>query len=469
MNQEFIERLRTAIQIKTYWPGNAKVGDAEAEKPLVDFQNFLKKAYPSFHKAAERWVLSPYSIVYRWPRKDARKDAGKDLDKNSGKGKDAGKESKPAAALLLGHYDVVPVETAKWTVGPFDADLKDNYIYGRGALDMKGTLLSIFESLETLCREDFKPKEDVWIALGGDEERSGIRGATETAKWFAEKGVRFSFVLDEGTSITSDQFKVVKKPLALVGIEEKGYLSLELSVEQSPGHSSQPPEKQAVAILSSALIRISKKPFPWVLTPAVEAFFKQLATHTTGFNSFVMKNARLLGPLFFKIMAVTPANRALFRNTIAMTMMEGSAAENVMPSTVKAVMNLRLLPPWTVESSIKRIKAVVNDKRVNVNVRGLGSNPTKTGPGQETLNSPGWKEILNALESSFPGVPALPYLMTATTDSRHYKELSKYIFRFFPQLLGAEDMALIHGHDERISYDNLDHSLKFYTALLKQF
>ena len=458
MLQDFTERFRAAIRIKTDWPGNIKTGDAspaaKAEALLVLFQDFLVKTYPLFHRNTERWVLSPYSVVYRWP----------------GTGNEAGVtgSAENGPVLLMGHYDVVPAETEKWSADPFGAEMRDGYIYGRGTLDMKSIVMAVMESVEDLCRRGFRPGRDIWIVFGGDEERTGIKGAKETAKWFSNRGTHFSFVLDEGTPIAKDQIKGVDKPLALVGIEEKGFLSLDLTVEQKPGHASQPPEQQAAVVLARALLRLSRRPFPWHLTPTVEAFFKQLSFHAPGATGFFMKHARILGPLFYKAAAVSPATRALLRTTLAMTQLEGSSADNVMPSSVRAVINLRLLPPWTVETVIERIKAVIKDDRVSVTTHNLGTNPVESGPDQAAQKGSGWKEITAALGKTFPGVPVLPFLMVATTDSRHYQKLSPFIFRFNPMILRPEEQSLIHGHDERISLENLEHCLQFYTTLIEQ-
>jgi len=453
MLQDFIEKFRAAIRIKADWPGSVKPDDiteiAAAEALLTHFQDFLVKTYPVFHQNAERWVLSPYSVVYRWP------------------GSEAGGQA-DAPVLIMGHYDVVPAETKKWSTDPFGAELRDGHIYGRGTLDMKSIVMAIVDCAEELCRRGFKPRRDIWIAFGGDEERTGIKGAKETIKWLNSKGIRFSFVLDEGSPVAKDQIKGVNTPLALVGIEEKGFLSLALTVEQKPGHASQPPEQQAVAILARALLRLSRYSFPWHLTPTVEAFFKQLSFHAPGATGFFMRNARLLGPLFYKVAAVSPATRAMLRTTLAMTQLEGSSADNVMPSSVKAVINLRLLPPWTVDTAIEQIRKVVKDSRVVVAPHNLGTNPVQSGPDQAAQKGPGWKEISAALGKVFPNIPVLPFLMVATTDSRHFRELCPYIFRFNPMLLKPNELSLVHGHDERISLENLEHCLDFYITLMEQ-
>jgi carboxypeptidase PM20D1 len=437
---ESLDRFRGAVKIKTDWPAG--------EAPLTRFQNFLAESYPAFHKVAERWVLSPYSLVYRWPGADQ-----------------SGTEH---PVLVLAHYDVVPAETEKWTVDPFGAELRDDWVYGRGTLDMKSILIGIMEGAERLCAEGFTPRRDVWFAFGGDEERSGVQGAMRTAAWFAERGISFSWILDEGTPIASGMIRGISRPLGLFGIEEKGYLSLDLTVQQKPGHASRPPRIQAAAVLARALGRIAKQPFPFQLTPTVEGFFRDLAPLSPHPMGAFMAHARLLGPLFFQAVAGSPDIAAMLRTTTAMTQLEGSAADNVMPSAVRAVINLRLLHPWTVERAIAFIREAVKDERVAVSVHGLATGPVPANPEHTRRAGPGWREMTEALEEAWPGTPALPFLMVATTDSRHYQELTRGIFRFSPYKLTPEELALIHGHDERISVENFNQGLRFYEALFKR-
>jgi carboxypeptidase PM20D1 len=178
---EFIEKFREALKIPTWWPPQARDGDKAAEAHLLRFHDFLTENFPAFHKTAERWVINPYAIVYRWPC--ARKGA------------DAG------SVLFLAHYDVVPAETEKWSVDPFGAEAKDGFIYSRGSLDMKNILISLMEAAENLSVAGWQPKKDIWFAFGGDEERTGVLGAMETAKWFEERGQRFDWIFDEGTPV----------------------------------------------------------------------------------------------------------------------------------------------------------------------------------------------------------------------------------------------------------------------------
>jgi carboxypeptidase PM20D1 len=328
---------------------------------------------------------------------------------------------------------------------------------------MKSVLVSLMEAAETLCAEGRQPARDIWFAFGGDEERTGVLGAMEAARWFEGRGRRFDWIFDEGTPVGEKQIKGVDSPLALVSIEEKGYLSLSLRVAQAPGHASRPPKIQAAAILGRALCRIAKKPFPFQLSATVETFFKQIAPLMPGIQGFAMRHARVLGPLFFKVAAGNPTTASMLRTTVAMTRLEGSAADNVMPSQVSAVINLRLLPPWTVETASAFIKKAINDERVRVEVYGLGTNPVAA---SREYRSDGWPQIQAALEAAWPGVPLVPFIMVATTDSRHYQKQTERIFRLSPYKLDPRALRGIHGHDERISVENLRQGLVFYSALL---
>jgi len=445
---DFIEKFREAVKIPTWWPPVAQTGDVSAEAVLLKFQEFLVDNFPAFHRTAERWVLNPYSVVYRLPGSGG-------LDNES-------------AALFLAHYDVVPAEKEKWSVDPFGAEIKDGFIYGRGSLDMKSILISIMEAAENLLSSGWKPKRDIWFAFGGDEERTGFLGAVEIVRWFEQRKQRFDWILDEGTPIAENQIKGIDIPLALVSIEEKGYLSLDLIVEQEPGHASRPPKIQAAAVLGRALCRIAKKPFPFRLSPTVEMFFRQVAPFMrqpgSRLQGFVMRHARALGPLFFKLAAGSPTIESMLRTTVAMTQLEGSAADNVMPSEVRAVINLRLLWPWTVKTAISFIEKAINDKRVRVKIHGFGSNPAAASADYQRH---GWSEIKTAMEESWPDIPILPFIMVATTDSRHYQKIANAILRFSPHKLDIKELSGVHGHNERISLNNLRQGLAFYSKLMK--
>jgi carboxypeptidase PM20D1 len=473
-----IERFREAIRIKTDWPGEGSVEGEAAVEGLITFQTFLLKAYPCFHRITERWVLSPYALVYRWP---AVLGAGEPVSGSSpeGTGTPSGGQDLPGI-LILAHYDVVPVEAGKWTADPFGGEIKEGFLYGRGAQDMKGSLIAILEAAEELAERGFRPKRDIWFALGGDEERSGLLGARNTAAWFAERGQRFSWILDEGSPVAINQVRGVKIPLALFGVEEKGFLSLVLEANQKPGHASQPPRIQAAAVLARALLRINRRPFPVRLNPVVGSFFSRLVDlRSRHSRSPAMRAGRrpaaailtalspLLSPILAFVFRENPQILAMLRTTVAMTQFSGSAADNVMPSCVRAVINLRLLAPWTVDEAVNYITWAVGDERVKIAVLGLATGPVGARGGHGWMEGPGWEEMSKAAALVFPDAIPMPFIMTASTDSRHYQALAEGIFRFSPMRLSPEDMSSIHGHDERISLENFFLAIRFYAALFE--
>ncbi|MDR1444294.1 MAG: M20/M25/M40 family metallo-hydrolase [Treponema sp.] len=483
-----IERFRRAIRIRTDWPENVRGDNPSAEAleaaegPLRAFQDFLDKAYPCFSRVAERRVLSPYSLVYRWPGGASSEDSG---GKEGQKTADA---PEPEGVLILAHYDVVPVEADKWSTDPFGAEVKEGFMYGRGTQDMKGSLIAVMEAAEELVIRGFRPRQDIWFAFGGDEERSGLQGARNTAAWFAGsgrsqgcgQGRRFSWVLDEGSSVTINQIRGISTPLALFGIEEKGFLSLELAVDQKPGHSSRPPRVQAAVLLARALLRISRRPFPARLSPVVAALFSLLAGVRSRERggalrpravAFRTRLLNILAPLAAPILTFTfrrdPQFLALLHTTVAMTQLEGSAADNVMPSRVRAVINLRLLAPWTVDDAINYITWAVGDERVKLRILGSAFPPVPACPEHGRMAGPGWDTMTKAAAAVFPDAIPLPFIMTAATDSRHYRDLAGGIFRFSPMRLSPADMSSVHGHDERISLENFFLAIRFYTALFE--
>lgn len=459
-SRSFIERFRQAIQIDTSWPDTAEQDPKEresAERALTEFQTFLVAAYPHFHRVAERTVLSPYSVLYRWPAKQK-----------------TGSTAKPV--LFLAHYDVVPADKEMWATDPFGAELKDNYIYGRGTLDTKNTLICALEAAETLVTQGFCPERDIWFAFGGDEERSGADGAQAAAAWFAERNIRFSWTLDEGSIVALNQIPKVHKALALIGVEEKGFLDIELLVQQAPGHASRPPEKQAAALLAEALLRLSKKPFPYHLIPSVEVFFKNLTLLVEKqslmgkLQAFVLGHPRQLGPFFFTLAGTSPATRSLLRTTLAMTQLFGAKADNILPAEVRAILNVRLLPGDSIESALDYVRKVIDMDEVLVRQSPYRSanNPILADRNTSSGNGPGWPNLIQALTLTFPQAVSLPFLVTATTDSRHYAHLCDAIYRFGPLELPPEELNRIHGHDERISLNNLERGIAFYKALFNQ-
>ena len=226
-------------------------------RALIELHAYLERAFPRVHASLRREVIGEYSLLYTW--KGERNDL------------------KPIA--LLAHLDVVPAEAEKslWTHPPFEGRIVDGFVWGRGALDMKHGVLASLEAVEALLREDFRPLRTLYLAFGHDEEIGGRNGARRIANRLSEQGVRLALTLDEGQAIVEGIVPGVAKPVALVGLAEKGFLTLELVVTDEGGHSSMPRPDMAVVRLARAIERLDRNPMPAALQPPASWMFDRLA------------------------------------------------------------------------------------------------------------------------------------------------------------------------------------------------
>lgn len=472
-------RFRRALSIPTVTPaGNS----GEDTRHLKDFQDFLEASFPAFHAAAERHAASPFGVWYRLPASTASppgKSAGPaatgPLTAAAAAASDAA-TSPRLPVLFLAHYDVVPVKPSAWTRDPFAGEVGQDpavpgdagtYLYGRGSLDTKNTLMALMEALEQLCLSAAPRNRDIFVALGGDEELEGTRGARIMAGEFGKLGLRFDFIHDEGGIVALDLLQGISRPMALVGMAEKGFCNLRLSVIQSAGHASRPPRQQAAARLGRALAKLESGVFADRLTDTVAGFLQRLAPVMGGAAAVMVGRPRLFAPLLFRILGKNPDTAAMFHTTLAITRLEGSQAANVMPDQVSAICNLRILPGETVDSVLARVrKRLKTFPEVMVELEPLSNafNPV----GESPLDHDGFDMVALSACESFPGCAVLPYLVTARTDSSFYAHLAGGVYRFAPMALDKTELALIHGNDERISLQNYRAGLDFYRRLVNR-
>ena len=416
-----------------------------------DFIKYLKKAFPLVHKNLKLELINNYSLLYRW------------------EGSTASSDKKPA--MLLAHYDVVPAaehEADKsWDYPPFSGAVEEGYIWGRGALDNKTSLIGILEAAEQLISAGFSPKRTIYIASGYDEEIGGKNGALKTARMLKERGVFFDFVLDEGfTIIEPDIFTLLNGPIALIGIAEKGIMDIMITADGEEGHASMPPKNTAAGKLAKAIVAVEKNPFPARIIPTMKSFLKAIAPEVKGITGFILRHSGIFAFLIKKSFALSPTNNAMIRTTQAVTMLKGSEKENVLPKKASAVINIRILPGDTTESVLERIKGIINDKSVKVEVPEYfdAGNPVD----ESNLKSEGYKIIEESIHETFPGIFTAPSIVLATTDSRHYKEVSENIFRFVPIRINKSNLKTIHGTNERIKEEDFLKVVDFYKNLINR-
>ena len=436
------ERLAAAVRLRTV-SHDDKPDSAAAE--FLKLHALLEQAFPLTHRTLQREVVAGYSLLYTWP----------------------GSDPSAKAIMLMAHQDVVPIAegTEKdWLVDPFAGTIKDGFIWGRGAWDDKGNLFSIMEAIESLVAQGFRPRQTIHVVAGHDEEVAGHRGAKKVAELLADRGVRLDFVLDEGTLVTDGVMKGLDKPVALIGVAEKGIMTLSLSTHDEPGHSSMPPRETAIGMLSDALARLEQQQMPAALDGVAAEMFDTLAPEMRGPQRILLSNLWLFGPLVKRELEKSKSSNSFTRTTTALTVVHSGNKVNVVPAHAQAFVNFRLLPGDTQEEVIEHTHRVIDNPAVKVSRHGTGSNASPVSPTQ----SSSYLLMSKTIREVFPGTIVAPGLMVAATDSRHMLPIADQVYRFSPVRATETDLSRFHGTNERLSLENYAEMIAFYHRLITE-
>lgn len=437
LREGFAERLSEAIQLPTVtWEEEEKIDTAQ----FTLLHELLKKNYPLTHQSLERKKMHRHALLYEWKGSDAN--------------------LKPL--VLLAHQDVVPADPEAWQTPPFSGKIDDKFIWGRGSLDDKGSLISILEAVENLLLKGFKPERSIYLAFGDDEEISG-NGAKELAAYLENKGVDAWMVLDEGMVIVRGLVPMISKPVALVGTSEKGYLTLKFSCNVDGGHSSTPQAETAISILSEAMTKITDQQPTARFSEPVNDFLKYLGPETAWPARIVFANRWLFDPVIKSIYTSSSSGNALVRTTTAPTIMRAGFKDNVLPRYAEAFVNYRLLPGDDSTKIINHLKKAIDDSRVNIKASKAYREAAIVSP----IETEGFKTLQEVITASFDETLTMPTLMLAGSDSRNYTKVSRNIYRFAPYKVDPEDLDRIHGLDERILIQDYEEMIRFYYALIK--
>ncbi|MBN2656384.1 MAG: M20/M25/M40 family metallo-hydrolase [Spirochaetales bacterium] len=441
LSDQVVDKLKRAVAIKSVSHSDYSLNDLREFRKIIPF---IHENYPRVSSSLEMELLNDYSCIIKW----------------------TGKEHSLKPVLLLAHYDVVPVVPEKWSVEPFAGEEKEGFIWGRGTLDTKNTFTALLESAEQLLAGGYAPDRTVYFAFGGDEETQGSEGAGRMSVYFREKGIEFEWLLDEGGVVAENALAMVKEPLALVGISEKGYVNIRIAAEGKGGHSSMPPAHSAAGIIARAVATVENRPFPAKLTPTVEAFLKGIVPFVSFPVAMVLANQRIFSPVIKKLLLAGDQTAALVRTTQAVTIIRSGKKENVLPSSGEAIINLRILPGETVDSTVKRVSEIL--KHQPVTVENCSMNDSNDPVEESELYNEPYRLIESVIAGVFKGAVTAPYMMTGATDSKHYRHVCRNIYRFSPMSLKSEEIALIHSADERISRENYRKAIQFYMTLLNE-
>ena len=432
-----VSNLAELIKCKTISdPDHTLEDDAEFEKLIAK----LPALYPNVFEKCEFSRLPDRAILFRWPGKSAEEPA-----------------------VLMAHYDVVPVNEENWDKPAFDAIIEDGVMWGRGTLDTKATFNGALFAADTLIAQGFVPEHDVYLAFSGGEEVNGP-GARHIVELFREKGIVPGVVVDEGGAVVENVFPGVKAPCGLIGIAEKGMMNTQFRAVSAGGHASAPKPNMPVDLLANACVAVVDNPFKMHLTKPVAEMFDTLGRHSTFLYRMIFANLWCFGWVLDLLGQRSGGEmNALLRTTVAFTQMEGSSARNVIPPEAKMVANMRLNPDDTVESALAYLKKTVDNDRVEI-ITLNAFNPSRI----SRTDCDGWDRVAAAVGETWPGCIVSPYLMVQCSDSRHWGAISDRVYRFSAMALSAEERATIHGNNERIRLETISKAVEFYIRLIKK-
>ncbi len=451
-----VERLSRAVQFPTI--SNQDRDDFDT-KAFDDYHRFLVESYPNVHKTLKREILGdprPYSLLYTWE----------------------GKNPDLPPALFYAHQDVVPVpedSRDQWDQEPFSGIVADGYIWGRGVLDDKNQIHGILEAAEMKIREGWQPERTLYFVFGQDEEVGGPEGARYIADVLEQRGIkRFAFVLDESAPLIPGAFPGIPDNTALIGIAQKGYISLELAMNGVGGHSSQPPEESNIGILAKAITKLEDAQFPYRIHEAVRHQYRYMGPELDEAKQPMYaavafgKDGEMtdLEKKFIEEMASNQVTRAMLRTTIAVTMFNAGIKDNVLPPAATAVVNFRPMPGDTPEVIIEHVKEAIDDDRITI------TDISASTPATNVANpdSEGYKALEKTIRQIWGNeLIVAPFFVIGGSDSKHFqaRDFAPDVYTITGiQLESMKEFEGFHGVNERIRVDEYGKTIGFFYQLM---
>ncbi len=432
--------LSTAIRFKTVTMQNRE----DTDWPLfLEFQAWLKTTYPNFYGAVKSEQVVEYAQMNVWQGSDASL----------------------APIVFLAHQDVVPAKAsdAGWDYPPFDGTIADGFVYGRGAIDDKGSLIALLEGADRLAASGYKPKRTLIFAFGHDEEVAG-RGADAISKLLETRGIKPYAVIDEGGAILTGMSGIPGQ-LASIGVAEKGYLTLKLTAKARGGHSSTPPEYTAIGALAKAITKLEASPFENGRDVVMNKMLKATAPRMPFKQRMAIANLWLFGPMVEKNLRENELTHAMMGTTIAPTIIDAGFKENALPREATAYINFRLHSRDSIKSVTEHVRKVIDDENIDISMNdNIGAEPS---PVSQIGTGPYlWlEEVVNA---TFPEALVAPNTVVGGTDSRFFARNTDDIYRFAPYVFDASDIARIHGLNERMNVEAFAKAVQVYYLMVEK-
>jgi carboxypeptidase PM20D1 len=437
-DQQVAEHLAASVRCKTVPLDEKGTPDPKAFKQL---HQMLEKTYPLVHSKLKREVVNGFSLLYTW------QGSRPDLE----------------PVMVMAHQDVVSANADDWTHPPFEGVIVDGFIWGRGTLDIKNQLIGIMEAAEKLLQQGYRPERTILFGMGHDEETGGVNGSKVMGQLLKERGIHLAGIVDEGGGISAGLAPGIRGPVGLIGVSEKGYLTVEFTVNSAPGHSSTPPPKTSIGILARALARVEAHPLPIHLR-RLRPLYHGIGKAAPIYLQVAFANIWLFGPLLKRWLVPNPEMNASIRTTTALTIINGGVEDNTIPAEAKAIVNFRLLPGDTIADVLWHVKKTIKDERVKFKpVEGKFNEalPTSSTTGQA------YKGLSYVIRQVFDSPPVAPFVMLGGTDCMHFVPVCDEIYRFTSLVMDESFRGLEHGIDERIPLEGMGKMVKFYAQLMQ--
>lgn len=443
VSETAINRLSDAVKLTTMSFEEPGKSDTLA---ILKLHDLMQQSFPLVDSILKREVVNKFTLLYEWK----------------------GKNPNLKPIILMAHMDVVPIEEGnrkEWKQPPFSGNIVDGALWGRGTLDDKSGVFGILEATEMLLKQGFQPERTSYFVFGHDEELGGEHGAKQAAKLLASRGVKAEMVLDEGMYIsTGKMIPGIEKPVALVGVAEKGYMTLELITRIKGGHSSIPHKETSIGVLAKAIGKLQDNLLETHFTEPSRMFFEYIGPEMPFGLKMVVANQWLFEKVLISEMTSFREGSATFRTTTAPTIFHSGIKENVVPYEARAVVNFRLLPGDHSHDVLEKVKKIINDERVMINTI---SHLNEASP-VASDKQPAFKMLAKTIgEVSKDEIMVSPSLVLGGTDSKHFKDISPNVFKYLHIRMDGEDLKRVHGTNERILVEDYKELIRFYYQLIK--
>lgn len=423
-----IEHLEGALKIKTVASYPFKETDFTG---YSEFITYLKRTYPNVFQSCELTMVNDWAILLKWSG----------VDKNL------------SPIVLTAHYDTVV----------YGSEVKHDEvnIYGNGAIDDKGSVISILEAVSSLLKDGFIPKRDIYLAFGCDEEIGGLGGASKIVEYFTEINIVPDFVLDEGQPV----FLLGNKKISVLGIGEKGAVSVNVKALKKGGYSAIPRKETSVSKTAEMLVLLSKNPMRPTYNEQTMNYLKNNVDNFDFWTNFLVANRFLLKPILdFKILS-TPTIMVNMGTTSSIVSTWASERRSIMPDEAGFIVDYRIIPGQTIEDVTKHLDNVFKDKDDISYFVQATLEPKEL----SAVDSQGYQVLKKSMDTVYIGTNAIPHFIVGAGDSRHYRNITDKVYSFLPAEMTVEEYGLMHSYDEYISIENFTRMMNFYKLLIKNY